>query len=92
MSQHCDQNPPVHADSTVKGIVRLSTPSTNLPYTTYILNYAFGRHELTPMPDLDTKDEYTGVSVRVTVMGERGEVARRSKRLAESLGQGLQVA
>jgi hypothetical protein len=92
VSQNCDSNSPVHTDSTVKGIVRLSTPSTNLPYTTYILNYAFGRHELTPMPDLDAKDEFKGVSVRLTVMGERGEVARRSKRLAESLGQGLQVA
>lgn len=76
----------------VKGIVRLSTPGTTLPYLTHILNYAFGRHELTPMPDLDDKPEFAGVSIRLTVMGERGEVARRARRLAEALGEGVQMA
>jgi hypothetical protein len=79
------------ADDTVKGIVRLSNPSEPW-YTTYILNYAFGRHELTPVPELDTKAEFNGVSVRLTIMGERGEVARRAKHLAESLGEGFLVA
>jgi hypothetical protein len=79
------------ADKVVKGIVRLPSPTTS-GSTTYILNYAFGRHELTPAPELDEKEEFRGVSVRLTVMGERGEVARRSRRLAESLGQGMLVA
>jgi hypothetical protein len=80
----------IYSDDAVKGIVRLSSPSTS-ESTTYILNYAFGRHELTPAPELDEKEEFRGVSVRLTVMGERGEVARRSRRLAESLGEGMLV-
>jgi hypothetical protein len=80
------------ADEVVKGIVRLSAPTSSPPYTTYILNYAFGRHELTPVPGLDKKEEFNGVSIRLTVMGERGEVVRRSKRLAESLGHEMLVA
>lgn len=76
----------------VKGIVRISSPMTTLPYVTHVLNYAFGRHELTPMPELDEKEEFKGVGLRLTVMGERGEVARRSRRLAESLGDSVQVA
>jgi hypothetical protein len=78
--------------SVVKGIVRLSTPMTNLPYLTHILNYAFGRYELTPMSELDDKEEFRGVGLRLTVMGERGEVARRARRLGEALGEGVQVA
>lgn len=44
------------------------------------------------MPELDDKEDFKGVSLRLTVMGERGEVARRSRRLAEALGEGVQVA
>jgi hypothetical protein len=40
---------------------------------------------------LNEKEEFRGVNVRLTVMGERGEVARRSRRLAESLGEGMLV-
>jgi hypothetical protein len=40
---------------------------------------------------LDDKEEFKGVSVRLTVMGERGEVARRSRRLAEGLGERMLV-
>jgi len=40
---------------------------------------------------LDEKEEFKDVSVRLTVMGERGEVARRSRRLAEALGEGMLV-
>ena len=79
------------ANEVVKGIVRLSSSSSTSGYTPYILNYAFGRHELTPAPELDQKEEFEGVSVRLTVMGERGEVARRSRRLGESLGEGMLV-
>ena len=69
----------------------MSSPANDSAYATYILNYAFGRHELTPAPELDQKEEFNGVSVRLTVMGERGEVARRSRRLGESLGEGMLV-
>lgn len=65
---------------------------TNLPYATHILNYAFGRHELTPMSHLDDNPDFRGVGVRLTVMGERGEVTRRARRLAEALGEGVQMA
>ncbi|KAL7421424.1 hypothetical protein Q5752_004310 [Cryptotrichosporon argae] len=66
----------------VKGIVRLATPAG---HATHILNWAFGRHDLTPYPDLDGSPELAGVAFRLTVMGERGEVARRARRLAEGL-------
>ncbi|WWC68228.1 uncharacterized protein I206_102151 [Kwoniella pini CBS 10737] len=69
----------------VKGIVRL--PSSSPPrYTTNILNYAFGRYELTHIPNLDQDESLKGVTLKLTVMGERGEVARRARRLAEGLG------
>jgi hypothetical protein len=56
----------------------------------WILNWAFGRWELVPAPppvdveENDGDDEH-GV-VRLTVMGERGEVRRYAERLAEALG------
>ncbi|KAI0048974.1 cobW-domain-containing protein [Auriscalpium vulgare] len=59
----------------VKGFVRL-------PEGTKILNWAFGRSELTPFAG----KEQAGEVVRVTVMGERGEVKKFARRLAESLG------
>lgn len=84
---HLSPLPHSVADSPVKGIVRLSpATSSSSPYTTHILNYAFGRYDLTPFPSLDSDPELQGVSVRLTVMGERGEVARRAKRFAEGLG------
>jgi hypothetical protein len=60
----------------------------------WILNWAFGRWELvcTPPPAASASEENEhehehehGV-VRLTVMGERGEVQRYAKRLAEALG------
>ncbi len=51
-----------------------------------MLNWAFGKYELTRMPALDEAADLAGVSVRLTVMGERGEVARPSRMLAEGLG------
>lgn len=56
----------------------------------WILNWAFGRWELVPVPtspfaEDDEGEERRGV-VRLTVMGERGEVRRNAKRLAEALG------
>ncbi|OCF54065.1 cytoplasmic protein [Kwoniella mangroviensis CBS 10435] len=69
----------------VKGLIRLLSAEPS-GYTTNILNYAFGRYELTPIPSLDEDDSLKGVSLRLTVMGERGEVARRARKLAEWLG------
>ncbi|KAH9057869.1 cobW-domain-containing protein [Lactarius vividus] len=49
-----------------------------------ILNWAFGRWELVRVPT--SSSERTGELVRLTVMGERGEVRRYAKKLAEALG------
>ncbi|WVQ98353.1 hypothetical protein IAU59_005476 [Kwoniella sp. CBS 9459] len=70
----------------VKGIVRLASSTSSLGYETHILNYAFGRYELTSIPSLDEDESLRGTSLRWTIMGERGEVARRARRLAEGLG------
>ena len=58
----------------------------------WILNWAFGRWELVGAPASSFADaaavgdeDERGV-VRLTVMGERGEVRRYAKRLAEALG------
>ncbi|KAI0261561.1 cobW-domain-containing protein [Gloeopeniophorella convolvens] len=61
----------------VKGFVRLAGD----PHAR-ILNWAFGRWELSLAPDGDGD---VG-SVRLTVMGARGEVRRYAKRLAAALG------
>ncbi|KAM5544579.1 hypothetical protein V8D89_001477 [Ganoderma adspersum] len=58
----------------VKGFVRLESGH-------HILNWAFGRHELIRM---ETVPEDVG-SVKLTVMGERGEVKRGARKLAEKL-------
>ena len=60
----------------VKGFVRLSRGL-------HILNWAFGRYELTAFDD--PMGEHRG-SVTLTVMGERGEVKRAARRLAERIG------
>jgi len=83
----------------VKGFIRFtsssSTPAANdesRPW--WILNWAFGRWELVPAPAFATSslaaseevnDDKCGV-VRLTVMGERGEVRRYAERLASALG------
>ncbi|WRT64489.1 uncharacterized protein IL334_001421 [Kwoniella shivajii] len=70
----------------VKGIVRLPSSSELNDWSTYILNYAFGRYELTHIPTMDEDENLKGISMRLTVMGERGEVARRSRKFAAGLG------
>lgn len=79
----------------VKGFIRFTFPSTATPTDAeslpwWILNWAFGRWELVlaPSPVVDENDggnKHEGV-VRLTVMGERGEVRRYAERLAEALG------
>lgn len=58
----------------IKGFVRLESG-------VYILNWAFGRYELTPC-----EEAVQGYAVRLTVMGERGEVKRSIKRFGSTLG------
>ncbi|KAF7424353.1 hypothetical protein PC9H_009660 [Pleurotus ostreatus] len=56
----------------IKGFVRLETG-------VHILNWAFGRHDLTP-----SNDKYMegGEVLKLTVMGERGEVKKSARRFA----------
>jgi G3E family GTPase len=74
----------------VKGFVRFSSAS---PHTAereersevqQILNWAFGRWELVRVPE--SSPEENGELVRLTVMGERGEVRRYARKLAQALG------
>ena len=59
----------------VKGFVRLERGYC-------ILNWAFGRYDLTPV---ESVPEHTG-EVKLTVMGERGEVKRAARKLATRIG------
>ena len=74
----------------MKGFVRFSSaspPTTEgeeRPQEQQILNWAFGRWELVRV--LDSSPEENGKLVRLTVMGERGEVRRYAKKLAQALG------
>ncbi|VDC06861.1 unnamed protein product [Peniophora sp. CBMAI 1063] len=63
----------------VKGFVRLPTGLR-------ILNWAFGRFELVDLAGSEDDQELEGVQVRLTVMGERGEVKRAARALATRLG------
>lgn len=75
-----------HNGLLVKGFLRL--PSASDPNRTHIhiLNWAFGRHEITPALILDESADMERVSFRLTMMGARGEVARRARQLATALG------
>ena len=74
----------------VKGFVRFSSArlyaaeGEEQPEGQQILNWAFGRWELVRVPT--SSPEEKGELVRLTVMGERGEVRRYAKKLAEALG------
>lgn len=77
----------------VKGIVRLPAEDGKRAangdakkYETFILNWAFGSYDLTRAPGLDDSPDLEGVACRLTVMGERGEVNRRARKIAEVLG------
>lgn len=53
----------------------------------YILNWAFGRYTLTELPqELRDEERFEGVEVRLTMMGERGEVKRWVERLKGVVG------
>ncbi|KAH9178362.1 cobW-domain-containing protein [Lactarius sanguifluus] len=71
----------------VKGFIRFSSAGPHAAEGEegqQILNWAFGRWELVSVPASSL--EGTGEFVRLTVMGERGEVRRYAKKLAEALG------
>jgi len=63
----------------VKGFVRLD-PEARLR----IVNWAFGRTELVDYTGDSV--EMNAIVVRLTIMGERGEVKRASRKFAEKLG------
>ncbi|KAK2463466.1 hypothetical protein APHAL10511_004552 [Amanita phalloides] len=69
----------------VKGFLRLEaeTQTTNV----YILNWAFGRYDIVP---LNTGDLDHDITIKLTVMGERGEVKKASRQFAEELGVSLE--
>lgn len=64
----------------VKGFVRFDNGI-------HILNWAFGRFEVTGMQH--STEAMDGVVVRLTAMGERGEVKRAARKFAASLGADL---
>ena len=85
----------------VKGFIRFAPPSPSTfaaadleglksQQQWWILNWAFGRWELvcapSPSAPAPEENEHEHGVVRLTVMGERGEVQRYAKRLAEALG------
>ncbi|TCD61495.1 hypothetical protein EIP91_008378 [Steccherinum ochraceum] len=60
----------------VKGFVHLDDGH-------HILNWAFGRYDLTSIPDAD--GAAVAGQVKFTVMGERGEVKRAARKFAEAI-------
>jgi len=70
----------------VKGFLRLCDDDTNTA-SIYILNWAFGRHDLYAVRD-ETAGDYLkdDEEIRLTVMGERGEVKRAATKFAVSIG------
>ena len=71
----------------VKGFITFArTPQS--PTETFILNWAFSRFELTPFndPPPNPGAALDGSTIRLTMMGERGEVkAKWARKLAETL-------
>lgn len=86
----------------VKGFLRLSAPGDTNTETDsgekgtpageryFILNWAFGRHELVPASSAMSKRlDSQSVRVKLTIMGARGEVKKRARTLAVGLGADL---
>lgn len=70
----------------VKGFIRFMNGNSDAP-SVHILNWAFGRYDLTAVRR-EAVSDYLGDEeiVRLTVMGERGEVKRAARRLGERIG------
>lgn len=62
----------------VKGFVRF-------PQSLHILNWAFGRFDLHPFEGSNEVTRHSEI-VRLTIMGERGEVKKLARRFAEMIG------
>ena len=81
----------------VKGYVRVRHVDGIREGTTHIVNWAFGRVELTPFvqnadpSENGEKGSEEEWDVLLTVMGERGEVRRHARRLAGSLGAEVKI-
>lgn len=73
----------------VKGFVRLTSPD-GTSTTEFIVNWAFGRLELTPRVISDGDTDGSGPEVMpdvlLTVMGERGEMRRSTLQFAKAIG------
>jgi len=67
----------------VKGFVRFSDDPQQ-----YILNWAFGRYDLTPYSG-DATDIDSSGRLRLTIMGARGEMRPQARKLANTLGATL---
>ncbi len=70
----------------VKGFLRHVEDETQKS-NVYVVNWAFGRYEMTPLDAGPSNQEI----IKLTVMGERGEVKNASRRFAEELGGALQL-
>lgn len=73
----------------IKGFVQLIESHSDLETAAaniHIVNWAFGRFELTPYQQSEGFADLETPRVLLTVMGERGEVSRSARRLAENLG------
>lgn len=70
----------------VKGFLRLLDDDATTP-SIYILNWAFGRHDLSVVR-VETAGDFLkeNEDIRLTVMGERGEVKRAASKFAEFIG------
>ncbi|KAF5359580.1 hypothetical protein D9756_003166 [Leucocoprinus leucothites] len=70
----------------VKGFLRLSDNNSATP-SVYVLNWAFGRYELSAVKSESASDYLKDDElIRLTVMGERGEVKGVARRLADTIG------
>jgi len=66
----------------IKGFVRFHGEESSSVF--HILNWAFGRFELTQIVGDDVDED-----VRLTMMGERGEIRSKARKLADALGAGV---
>jgi G3E family GTPase len=71
----------------VKGFIRFYDEQ---PFSVvHILNWAFGRFELTQIAGDTSSQLDANEDVRLTVMGERGEIRPKARKLADALGAGI---
>jgi hypothetical protein len=71
----------------IKGFVRFYGEGSSP--VVHILNWAFGRFELTRLDGDAFSQLDVNEDVRLTVMGERGEIRPKARKLADALGAGV---